>query len=221
MYEKVADSQDMVSTLSCLSLDWWKWVINLYKSEKVSIALMFTTNAAIKFSRKSPSHKSLVRQFLQNWVGRSYLMAVTGSMWLLHCLRGCYGVYIQLFFHQNCLACLLQDRFTWCNRGITVTLLTLKPHYSTRLAVNWKIRVNKFLVVIHSFDPSTHLSRSRATTNGPQGCHIVISSKRSTYTLLKSDVTTRDHVVRRRTQECGSRNVNFACKFHRRSHRFA
>ena len=40
------------------------------------------------------------------------------------------------------------------------------------------------------------------------------------YTLLKSDVTTCDHVVRcRGSQECGSRNVNFACKFHRRSHR--
>ena len=40
------------------------------------------------------------------------------------------------------------------------------------------------------------------------------------YTLLKSDVTTRDHVVRcRGSQECGSRNVSFACKFHRRSHR--
>ena len=39
-------------------------------------------------------------------------------------------------------------------------------------------------------------------------------------TLLKSDVTTRDHVVRcRGSQECGSRSVNFACKFHRRSHR--
>ena len=38
-------------------------------------------------------------------------------------------------------------------------------------------------------------------------------------TLLKSDVTTRDHVVRcRGSQERGSRNVNFACKFHRRSH---
>ena len=40
------------------------------------------------------------------------------------------------------------------------------------------------------------------------------------YTLLKSDVTTRDHMVRcRGSQECGSRNVNFACKFHRQSHR--
>ena len=37
---------------------------------------------------------------------------------------------------------------------------------------------------------------------------------------LKSDVTTRDHMVRcRGSQECGSRNVNFACKFHRPSHR--
>ena len=34
-------------------------------------------------------------------------------------------------------------------------------------------------------------------------------------TLLKSDVTSRDHVVRcRGSQECGSRFVNFACRFH-------
>ena len=45
-------------------------------------------------------------------------------------------------------------------------------------------------------------------------------TRKRVYTLLKSDVTTRDHVVRcRGSQECGSRNVNFACKFHRRSHR--
>ena len=38
-------------------------------------------------------------------------------------------------------------------------------------------------------------------------------------TLLKSDVTTRDHMVRcRGSQECGSRNVNFACKFLQNSH---
>ena len=39
-------------------------------------------------------------------------------------------------------------------------------------------------------------------------------------TLLKSDVTRPDHVVRcRGSQECGSRFVNFSCKFHRRWHR--
>ena len=39
------------------------------------------------------------------------------------------------------------------------------------------------------------------------------------YTLLKSDVTRRDHVVRcRGSQECGSRFVNFACQFHSRRH---
>ena len=38
-------------------------------------------------------------------------------------------------------------------------------------------------------------------------------------TLLKSDVTGRDHVVRcRGSQECGSRIVNFACKFNTRWH---
>ena len=34
------------------------------------------------------------------------------------------------------------------------------------------------------------------------------------YTLLKSDVTRPDHVVRCGSQDCGSRFVNFACKFH-------
>ena len=39
------------------------------------------------------------------------------------------------------------------------------------------------------------------------------------YTLLKSDVTSRDQVVRcRGSQECGSRFVNFACQFHWRWH---
>ena len=39
-------------------------------------------------------------------------------------------------------------------------------------------------------------------------------------TLLKSNVTRPDHVVRcRGSQECGSRFVNFACQFHRRWHR--
>ena len=40
------------------------------------------------------------------------------------------------------------------------------------------------------------------------------------YTLLKSNVTSRDHMVRSRgSQECGSRYVNFACQFHWRWHR--
>ena len=52
--------------------------------------------------------------------------------------------------------------------------------------------------------------------------HTVAKSKqpyrtwyRCFYTLLKSDVTRRDHmVVVVRSQECGSRFVNFACQFH-------
>ena len=40
----------------------------------------------------------LMRQFLQNWVRRGYLMAVTGSMWLLQGLCGCYRVNVLLFF---------------------------------------------------------------------------------------------------------------------------
>ena len=46
------------------------------------------------------------------------------------------------------------------------------------------------------------------------------NSSRARNTLLKSNVTRPDHVVRcRGFQECGSRFVNFACKFHRRWHR--
>ena len=55
-------------------------------------------------------------------------------------------------------------------------------------------------------------------------CKVVCYTPSSTYfiynTLLKSDVTRPDHVVRcRGSQECGSRFVNFPCKFHRRWHR--
>ena len=41
------------------------------------------------------------------------------------------------------------------------------------------------------------------------------------YILLKSNVTSRDHMVRcRGSKECGSCFVYFACKFHRRWRRF-
>ena len=47
----------------------------------------------------------------------------------------------------------------------------------------------------------------------------VVSQQHMVYTLLKSDVTSRDHVVRcRGSQECGSRFVNFTCQFHWRWH---
>ena len=42
------------------------------------------------------------------------------------------------------------------------------------------------------------------------------------YAVKVRRLTTRDHVVRcRGSQECGSCNVNFACKFHRRCTEFA
>ena len=66
----------------------------------------------------------------------------------------------------------------------------------------------KYMNVIANFTKKMMLSLISKTTS-------VIYN-----TLLKSDVTPRDHVVRcRGSQECGSRNVNFACRFHRRSHR--
>ena len=44
---------------------------------------------------------------------------------------------------------------------------------------------------------------------------VSVRSATNSNTLLKSDVTSRDHVVRcRGSQECGSRFVNFACQFH-------
>ena len=48
---------------------------------------------------------------------------------------------------------------------------------------------------------------------------VTPSRKAVPVTLLKSDVTRRDHVVRcRGSQECGSRIINFACQFHSRWH---
>ena len=48
----------------------------------------------------------------------SAYVAVTGSMWLLQGLCGCYGIYVPLFFRENHLEWLLWDRFTWrCNHG--------------------------------------------------------------------------------------------------------
>ena len=69
-------------------------------------------------SRKSPTGKSPIRQFSWNWMGRGYVVAVMGSMWLLRCLRGGYGVCVQLVFVKNRLASLLRDRFAW--KGVTV-----------------------------------------------------------------------------------------------------
>ena len=51
--------------------------------------------------------------------------------------------------------------------------------------------------------------------------HYTAVQYEAPYTLLKSHVTIRDHVVRcRGSQECGSRFVNFACQFHWRWHSF-
>ena len=78
------------------------------------------------------------------------------------------------------------------------------------------IQVTNFLSCVTAL---SHLGRLFAEETW-QECHNLGLSKKGHHTLLKSDVTTRDHVVRcRGSQECGSRNVNFACKFHRRSHR--
>ena len=54
----------------------------------------FQCNAMDTLSRKSLSHKSDVRQFSRNWVERGYLVAVTGSLWLL---RGLHHDH----FHEN------------------------------------------------------------------------------------------------------------------------
>ena len=61
---------------------------------------------------------------------------------------------------------------------------------------------------ISSLFRCSHIMLCRTPTPHPQR-----------YTLLKSDVTRRDHMVRcHRSQECGSRFVNFDCQFHSRLH---
>ena len=59
-----------------------------------------SSKSTTALSCKNPSRKSHVTQFLQNLVGCGYLVAVTGSMWLLWGLCCCYGVYISLIFTQ-------------------------------------------------------------------------------------------------------------------------
>ena len=53
----------------------------------VSSFVWIESNAAVTPSLKSSSRKSHVKQFLRNWVGRGYLVAVTWSTWLLRGLR--------------------------------------------------------------------------------------------------------------------------------------
>ena len=52
-------------------------------------------NAEVTPSRKSPSHKRHTRQFLQKWDA--------AILWQLRGLRGCYQVYIPLFFMKIAL----------------------------------------------------------------------------------------------------------------------
>ena len=89
--------------------------------------------AGVTPSYESQSRKSHVRQLSRSCVGRGYLVAVTGSMWLLRGVHGCYGVYVPLFFANNRLARLLRDRFTRrCDHGIILcyTVMCIKqPPY--------------------------------------------------------------------------------------------
>ena len=47
---------------------------------------------------KKPSRKSHVRHISRNEEGHGYLVAVTGSTWLLQGLHGCNWVYVPLYF---------------------------------------------------------------------------------------------------------------------------
>ena len=50
-------------------------------------------------------------------MGRGYLVAITGS------IRGCYWIHVALFSHENRLAYLIRDGFTWwCDGGKTLSL---------------------------------------------------------------------------------------------------
>ena len=57
-------------------------------------------------------------------------MAVRGSMWLLHSLCGCCGIYVPPLFNENCLTWLEQDSFyvkvwQWYNTTSSEPLLML------------------------------------------------------------------------------------------------
>ena len=105
----------------------------------------------------------------------------------------------------------------WMPGKWTVTCLCHTPHHITCIAH-----------ASHCFPcplpkrtaPNPHWA-SRETSHFFRETLAKIQSIKMTHnTLLKSDVTSRDHVVRCGSQECGSRFVNFACQFHWRWHSF-
>ena len=50
--------------------------------------------AAVTPSCKSPFRQSHIRKITWNWVECGYLVAITGSMWMLQGICGCYRVYV-------------------------------------------------------------------------------------------------------------------------------
>ena len=76
---------------------------------------MWMGNGIVTPSGKSLSCKSHLRH--------GYIVAVTGSMWLLRGLYGSYRVYVLLFFYENPLAWFSREWFTctWrCDHGINI-----------------------------------------------------------------------------------------------------
>ena len=62
---------------------------NEWIQTRVDNSLMMRSHLPVK--TKSPSRKSHVRQFSRQLEGRGYLVAVTGSTWVLHGTLSCYG----------------------------------------------------------------------------------------------------------------------------------
>ena len=73
---------------------------------KLSRCCTIQTNVTVTPLCKSLPYKSHARQVLLNWERHGYLMAVTGSMWLLQVSRAWYEVYVPALFPRKspCMA---------------------------------------------------------------------------------------------------------------------
>ena len=106
-------------------------------------------NAAVPLNVKArPLIESPVSQFSRNCMRSGYLVAVTGSTWLLLGFRGCHEVYVPLIFAKYC-PWLIRDGFTWirCDResmdmwvlftmNYLLTSLTGQRNLMTRMLIN-------------------------------------------------------------------------------------
>ena len=92
-------------------------------------------------SRKSLSRKSHVRQFLRNWEGGGYLVAVMGSTWLILGLKICRIFWPNTITNQDLLTrcqqqsmdnCIARQRWNWIGH-----VMRREPNSIPKVVLHW------------------------------------------------------------------------------------